>query len=65
MPALQSGDLIVMHSAGAYGAAQSSQYNTRPLIPEVLVKGDKFEVIRERPTVAEILKSERIPDWLA
>lgn len=65
MPTLKSGDLIVMHSTGAYGAAQSSQYNTRPLIPEVLVKGDRFEVIRERPTIAEILKSERIPDWLA
>lgn len=64
MPALKSGDLIVMHSAGAYGAAQSSQYNTRPLIPEVLVKGDRFEIIRERPTVAEILQNERLPDWL-
>ncbi len=64
MPVLQADDLIVMHSAGAYGAAQSSQYNTRPLVPEVLVKGDKFQIIRERPTVAEILKSERIPDWL-
>jgi diaminopimelate decarboxylase len=65
MPELKSGDLIVMHSTGAYGAAQSSQYNTRPLIPEVLVKGDSFEVIRERPSIEEILKSERIPDWLA
>lgn len=64
MPAMQSGDLLVMHSAGAYGAAQSSQYNTRPLVPEVLVKGDKFEIIRERPTIAEILKSERLPSWL-
>ena len=64
MPALSAGDLIVMHSAGAYGAAQSSQYNTRPLIPEVLVKDDKFEVIRERPSVAEILKNERLPNWL-
>lgn len=64
MPALKSGDLIVMHSAGAYGAAQSSQYNTRPLIPEVLVKGNKFEIIRERPSIEEILQSERLPDWL-
>lgn len=64
MPALKSGELVIMHSAGAYGAVQASQYNTRPLIPEVLVKGDKFEIIRERPTVAEILKSERLPDWL-
>jgi len=64
MPALQSGDLIVLHSAGAYGASQSSQYNTRPLAPEVLVKGNKFEVIRERPKIEDILKSERLPSWL-
>ncbi len=64
MPSLRAGELIVMHSAGAYGAVQSSQYNTRPLIPEVLVKGDKFEIIRERPEIADILKTERLPDWL-
>lgn len=64
MPALESGDLVVLHSAGAYGAAQSSQYNTRPLTPEVMVKGDRFEVIRERPKIEEILKSERLPSWL-
>ncbi len=64
MPALKSGDLIVMHSAGAYGAAQSSQYNTRPLIPEVLVKGDKFEIIRARPSIEDILQSEQLPEWL-
>jgi len=64
MPEMKAGDLLIMHSAGAYGAAQSSQYNTRPLVPEVLVKGDKFEVIRERPTISEILKTERLPDWL-
>lgn len=64
MAALRPGDLVVFHSAGAYGAAQSSQYNTRPLVPEVLVRGDRFDVIRERPKVSEILKSERLPDWL-
>jgi diaminopimelate decarboxylase len=64
MPELKSGDLIVFHSAGAYGASQSSQYNTRPLIPEVLVNGNKFEIIRERPAIADILKTERLPDWL-
>jgi diaminopimelate decarboxylase len=64
MPALEAGDLVVLHSAGAYGAAQSSQYNTRPLVPEVLVKGNRFEVIRERPKIEEILKSERLPSWL-
>jgi len=64
MPALESGDLIVLHSAGAYGAAQSSQYNTRPLVPEVLVNGDKYAVIRSRPSIEDILKTESLPDWL-
>jgi diaminopimelate decarboxylase len=64
MPRLESGDLIVLHSAGAYGAAQASQYNTRPLVPEVLVNGDEYAVIRSRPTVEDILKTESMPDWL-
>jgi diaminopimelate decarboxylase len=64
MPRLESGDLIVLHSAGAYGAAQASQYNTRPLVPEVLVNGDKYSVIRARPSVEDILKTESLPDWL-
>ena len=64
MPKLESGDLIVLHSAGAYGAAQASQYNTRPLVPEVLVNGDEYAVIRSRPTVEDILKTESLPDWL-
>ena len=58
-------DLMVFHTAGAYGAVQASQYNTRPLIPEVLVRGDQFEVIRERPSVEDILKTERLPNWLS
>jgi len=61
---INQGELIVMHTAGAYGASQSSQYNTRPLIPEVLVKDNKYEVIRKRPTINDILKSENIPNWL-
>lgn len=65
LPEMQENDLVVFHSAGAYGAAQSSQYNTRPLVPEVLVSGEKFEVIRDRPAIADILKAERIPAWLA
>ena len=47
--AVQAGDLVVIHSAGAYGAAQSSQYNTRPLVPEVMVRGEHYQVVRERP----------------
>ena len=64
MPKLESGNLIVLHSAGAYGAAQSSQYNTRPLVPEVLVNGADFAVIRDRPSIEDILKTESLPDWL-
>ena len=64
MPKLESGDLIVLHSAGAYGAAQASQYNTRPLVPEVLVNGAEYAVIRSRPSIEDILKTESMPDWL-
>lgn len=63
MPAVEAGDLVVFHSAGAYGAAQSSQYNTRPLVPEVMVRGGEFQVIRERPTIEDMLKTERLLDW--
>ncbi len=65
LPPMSDGDLVVFHTAGAYGAAQASQYNTRPLVPEVMVNGEHYEVIRERPTVEDILKTERLPSWLA
>ena len=64
LPKLNQGDLVVFHSAGAYGAVLSSQYNTRPLIPEIIVNGDQFEVTRERPSLEDILRGERIPSWL-
>ena len=64
LPELSQGDFVVFHSAGAYGSVLSSQYNTRPLIPEIIVNGDQFEVTRERPTIADILRSEHIPSWL-
>ncbi len=64
MPALISGDLVAFRSAGAYGAVMSSEYNTRPLIPEVLVHGDQFAVIRARPTFDEIINRDIIPMWL-
>ena len=64
LPQMQADDLIVIHSAGAYGAVQASQYNTRPLIPEVLVSDDNFQIVRERPKVEDILKTETIPDWV-
>jgi len=64
MPPLKAGDLIAFRSAGAYGAVMSSEYNTRPLIPEVLVNGDQFAVIRERPSFDEIINRDTIPSWL-
>ncbi|WP_371396054.1 diaminopimelate decarboxylase [Fretibacter rubidus] len=64
LPEMEAGDRLVFHSAGAYGAAQASQYNTRPLVPEVLVRGGEYHVIRARPTVEDILAGESIPDWL-
>ena len=64
LPPLQAGDLVAFRSAGAYGAVMSSEYNTRPLIPEVLVHEDQFAVIRERPTFDEIINRDTIPEWL-
>ncbi len=64
MPPLSGGDLVAFRSAGAYGAVMSSEYNTRPLIPEVLVKDDQFAVIRPRPTFDEIIARDTIPAWL-
>ncbi|MUZ72662.1 diaminopimelate decarboxylase [Agrobacterium vitis] len=59
------GDLIAIGSAGAYGAVQSSTYNTRRLVPEVLVKGDQFHVIRPRPSYEDMIRLDSLPDWLA
>jgi diaminopimelate decarboxylase len=64
LPSLAAGDLLAFRSAGAYGAVMASEYNTRPLVPEVLVQGDHFAVIRARPTFDEILNRDTIPTWL-
>lgn len=64
MPALASGDLLAIFSAGAYGAVQSGTYNTRLLVPEVLVKGDRFAVVRPRPRIEDLIGLDRVPDWL-
>ncbi|MFI5012952.1 MAG: diaminopimelate decarboxylase [Hyphomicrobiales bacterium] len=64
MPAVQAGDLLAVMSAGAYGAVQASTYNTRPLVPEVLVKGDRFAVVRPRQTYEGLIGLDRLPDWL-
>jgi len=63
MPELQSGDLFAIMTAGAYGAVQAGTYNTRPLVPEVMVKGDRFHIIRPRLEVEEIIAMDRVPDW--
>ncbi len=64
LPPLAPGDLVAFMSAGAYGAVMSSEYNSRLLVPEVLVKGDRWSVIRPRPTYEDMLNRERTPDWL-
>ncbi len=64
LPPLAEGDLVAFRSAGAYGAVMASEYNTRPLIPEVLVSGDHFAVIRARPSFDEIVSRDTIPHWL-
>ena len=64
MPALAVGDLVAFRSAGAYGAVMASEYNTRPLVPEVLVDRHQFAVIRARPSYDEIINRDTIPAWL-
>ena len=65
MPAVKAGDLIAVMSAGAYGAVQAGTYNTRALVPEVLVRGDRAAVVRPRVRVEELVALDRVPDWLA
>jgi diaminopimelate decarboxylase len=64
MTAVKAGELLAVGSAGAYGAVQASTYNTRPLIPEVLVKDDAFHVVRKRPSYDELIALDDIPAWL-
>ena len=65
LPPVSSGDLLAILSAGAYGAVMSSSYNTRRLVPEVLVNGADFAVVRPRPSYEEMLGQEQIPPWLS
>ena len=64
MPSVAAGELVAFRSAGAYGAVMASEYNARPLIPEVLVKADHFAVIRRRPSFDEMLGRDTLPEWL-
>jgi diaminopimelate decarboxylase len=58
------GDLLAVMTAGAYGAVMASTYNSRPLIPEVLVDGDRWHVIRPRPSIEDLIALDSVPDWL-
>jgi diaminopimelate decarboxylase len=62
-PNFRQGDQIAFLSAGAYGFTMSSNYNSRPRVPEIMVKGDKFEIIRSRETMDDLIKGERIPSF--
>ncbi|MGD9810775.1 MAG: diaminopimelate decarboxylase [Sphingobium sp.] len=62
--AVKSGDLAVFRTAGAYGATMASTYNSRPLVPEVMVDGGRFAVVADRILPETIIAAERVPDWL-
>jgi diaminopimelate decarboxylase len=64
LPPMQAGDLVAFMGAGAYGAVLASEYNSRPLVPEVLVDGDRWAVVRARPSYDEMLEREPRADWL-
>ncbi|HEX4028007.1 MAG TPA: diaminopimelate decarboxylase [Rhizomicrobium sp.] len=65
LPELKSGDLVVILSAGAYGAVMAGDYNARPRLAEVLVHGEQWGTVRPRETYADLIAKDRIPDWLA
>ncbi len=65
LPAFQPGDLLAVMTAGAYGAVMSSTYNTRLLVPEVLVRGAEYAVVRPRPSYEDLIGLDRLPPWLS
>ena len=64
LPQIEQGELLAVMSAGAYGFAMSSNYNSRLRPPEIMVRGDKYEVIRARETYEDLLRGERVPDFI-
>ena len=64
MPLPEPGDLLAVGTAGAYGAVQAGTYNSRLLVPEVLVDRDRFEIVRRRPSFEESVELEKVPEWL-
>jgi diaminopimelate decarboxylase len=65
LPRPQPGDLLAVYSAGAYGAVQAGTYNSRLLVPEVLVNCGDFAVVRPRQTYEELIGLDRLPPWLS
>ncbi|TNY03591.1 diaminopimelate decarboxylase, partial [Escherichia coli] len=65
MPEPKPGDLLAVMTAGAYGAVQAGTYNTRLLVPEVMVDGERSAVIRPRQTYDALIGLDRVPDWLS
>ena len=65
LPAVKPGDFLAVMTTGAYGAVQSNTYNTRRLVPEVLVRGSDHAVVRPRPSYEDVIGLDRVPDWLA
>ena len=61
---ISEGDLVAINSAGAYGAVMSSFYNSRPLIAEVMVKDNKFEIVRKKLDISSLLDYESTPNWI-
>lgn len=64
LPDLKAGDLYAIGSAGAYGAVQAGTYNSRPLVPEVLVNGDEYHIVRPRIDVDALIAMDSVPDWI-
>jgi diaminopimelate decarboxylase len=65
LPAFKPDDLVAIMTAGAYGAVMASSYNTRPLVPEVMVDGARFAVVRPRPTYDDLIGQDRLPPWFS
>ena len=65
LPWLAAGDLVAIMTAGAYGATEASNYNTRPLLPEIMVKGAEWATVRPRQTYDDLIGQDRLAPWLA
>jgi diaminopimelate decarboxylase len=63
LPPVSTSDLLAVGMAGAYSAVMASTYNTRPLSPEILVRGDRWSIIRARQTYADLLGADSLPNW--